>query len=340
MVDVEQRQPKPHLSFEKQLQVLKDRGLHVGDDALALKYIQRIGYYRLSGYFYPLRQTNPIGQQGRQDQFVDGSSFELVVKVAEFDKKLRLIVLHALETVEVTVRVAVAHRLGKLDPEAHLISRFLDGKFCQSQRYGKESDHAEWLKRFQAAYEKSKEEFVEHHRTLYGGRMPIWVAVELWDFGLLSRFVAGMQHRDQNSLAIAYGLNDGSVLKSWMRMFNFIRNVAAHHSRLWNRSLPETPVLPPLERCRWLEPLHKDKRAHSKMFGALTCLRMMLKSIAPDSEWHEQLKAHIATFPKSDFISIEAMGFPEGWESLQIWVGHQDKLSVLPEDVLVQEIFI
>ena len=91
MLDAEQRQPKRHLSFEKQLQLLKDRGLLVSDDALALKYIQRIGYYRLSGYFYPLRRTNPIGEQGRQDQFVDGATFELVVKVAEFDKKLRLI---------------------------------------------------------------------------------------------------------------------------------------------------------------------------------------------------------------------------------------------------------
>jgi abortive infection bacteriophage resistance protein len=126
-------------------------------------------------------------------------------------------------------------------------------------------------------------------------------------------------NRDQNAIAMSYSLADGAILKSWMRTFNFVRNVAAHHSRLWNRRNPEIPVLPPLERCRWLEVLHKDDEAHMKLFGALTCMQLIMRAIAPSSLWHEQLKAHVATFPQSDLLPIRAAGFPSGWEELPVW---------------------
>jgi abortive infection bacteriophage resistance protein len=313
------RQLKPHISVEEQLQVLINRGLIVEDKVFALKQIERLGYYRLSGYFYPLRKTKPYGEKGRQDTFQEGTTFELVNQIAEFDKKLRMLVLPALETIEIAIRVAIAHHLGKLDPNAHNNTSLLDGKFYKPKANGAPSDYDSWKKRFEDACNKSKEEFVEHHKALYGGEMPIWVAVELWDFGLLSRFVSGLQQRDKNALAQKYGLGDGRTLESWVRLFNFIRNVAAHHSRLWNRSLPTTPVLPPVERCRWLEVLHKNPRALTKTFGAFMCLQLMLKSIDPASQWHQSFVKHIHSFPKSDLISIESMGFVKDWEKLPIW---------------------
>jgi abortive infection bacteriophage resistance protein len=62
---------------------------------------------------------------------VDGASLELVVALAEFDKGLRLLALYALETIEVAVRVTVAHHLGRFDPQAHLNPKL----FC-AQRGG------------------------------------------------------------------------------------------------------------------------------------------------------------------------------------------------------------
>jgi hypothetical protein len=130
---------------------------------------------------------------------------------------------------------------------------------------------------------------------------------------------AWSKFRDKNAIAALYGLPDGEVLRSWIRAFNFIRNVAAHHARLWNRINTEIPTLPPLERCRWLEPLHRDPASLRKLFGALTCMRFMLRTIAPHSRWHLQLKEHIATFPKSDLLSMRAAGFPDAWQELLVW---------------------
>lgn len=320
-VVMDQHKPiKPHKSFEEQLAVLKGRGLMVQDEGRAIATLERLGYYRLSGYFYALRQTKPVGQPGRLDTFVDGASFELVVELAEFDKRLRLLALDAIETVEIAVRVAIAYRLGKLDPEAHLHAKTFDKKFTSPSRDGSSSKHQDWLKRFTLACDKSREDFLSHHNVVYGNRIPIWVAIELWDFGLLSHFVSGMQHRDQAAIAAKFGLVEGKVLQSWMRSFNFIRNVAAHHSRLWNRTNTSIPLLPPFERCRLLASLHRDQEARGKVYGALTCLRLMQRSIAPSSDWHVRLKEHVNTFPKSPLISIMSAGFPSAWESEDVWI--------------------
>lgn len=97
--------PKPWISFEDQLQLLKARGMQVDDDAAALDYLERIGYYRLSGYWYPMRQIDkeesdlqkaPV----RSDRFLPESRFEDAVRLYVFDKKLRLLALDALERIE------------------------------------------------------------------------------------------------------------------------------------------------------------------------------------------------------------------------------------------------
>lgn len=310
---------KPFKTFPEQLQVLRDRGLGIEDEPSALAALERIGYYRLSGYFYPLRKTKPVGESGRLDDFVDGATMDLVIQIADFDKKLRLLTLYAIETIEVAVRVAVAHHLGRVKADAHRHPSLLDGRFTKPKEGGGPSDYDVWTKKFEQLCKRSTEDFIGHHDGNYGGQMPIWVAIEAWDFGLLSHFYTGLQRRDKNAIAAKYGLADGDVLRSWLRTFNFVRNVAAHHSRLWNRVNTEIPRLPTVERCRWLEPLHKDQNSLRRLFSALTLMRFMLRAIEPDSGWHQVLKDHIGTFPKTDLVSLKAAGFPDGWRELPIW---------------------
>jgi abortive infection bacteriophage resistance protein len=112
-------------SFESQLALLKERGLEVEAKAAALDYLERIGYYRLSGYFYPFRELEIQLVDGklkhnRKDQFIAESRFEDVAKLYVFDKRLRLLALDALERIELAVRVDVAYLLGKRDIHAPL----------------------------------------------------------------------------------------------------------------------------------------------------------------------------------------------------------------------------
>lgn len=127
------RYNKPWLSHHEQLDLLKSRGLAVTDDARALDYLRRIGYYRLSGYWFAFRQRSEpccawprrrTGKKGKSvrvehialDEFKPGASFQDAVALYVFDKRLRLLVLDALERIEVAFRVDISHTLGELRP--------------------------------------------------------------------------------------------------------------------------------------------------------------------------------------------------------------------------------
>src|SRR5690554_657902 len=165
-------------SFEEQLQLLKSRGLLVDDEQAALDYLERIGYYRLSGYWYSFRQlilsTTEAGkvEYYRKDEFAEHSHFEDAVKLYVFDKKLRLLAMDALERIELAVRVDIAHLLGEIDTYAHHNPDVFHGRFSKikiksSVNKGKTA-HRVWLERYEFVMQRSQREpYVKHYMAKY-----------------------------------------------------------------------------------------------------------------------------------------------------------------------------
>lgn len=313
---------KPWKSFEGQLDTLKARGILVSDDAAALRYLERIGYYRLSGYWWPLREIDPVAsieanKAIRFDTFVEGSSFEEVVKLYVFDKKLRLLALDALERIELAVRVDVAHLLGSRDPRAHEQSKYFHGNFGKKKikkghNIGK-TEHEVWLERFNALKRRAKNDsLMKHHRLHYGERLPIWVAIEIFDFGALSILFAGMNHNDKDKIAKKYGIFNGEEMASWLRSLNFIRNVSAHHSRLWNIDVREKVKTP----RDWPDV------SIDKPFLYFSLIQHLMNTICPTSTWGERFKSLM----QNEFPNLPAkaaarsdMGAFNGWEEWELW---------------------
>ncbi|WP_350562557.1 Abi family protein [Psychrobacter sp. CAL346-MNA-CIBAN-0220] len=116
-------------NFDQQLNILQDSGLIIENFERSIHYLSCIGYYRLSGYWYPFRKS--ISHKERDDLFIARTCFNNVLDIYQFDKKLRLICLDALERIEMAIRTEVSHPLGRSDPQAHLYKRFLDGDFTK-----------------------------------------------------------------------------------------------------------------------------------------------------------------------------------------------------------------
>jgi abortive infection bacteriophage resistance protein len=317
---------KPHLTFDAQIALLKSRGMSISDEAKAKDYLQRIGYYRLSGYWYPFRQTESKKSSDGTivhtviDQFRNNAEFKNAVDLYVFDKKLRLLFLDALERIEIALRVDVAANLGRLDPFAHRNPALLHGNFTKkiNPRTG-QSDYADWLSRFDKLASYSKEEFILHYKQTYSSPLPIWIAVELWDFGMLSKFLSGMRHDDLASIAARYIIPRPELLTSWMRSMNFVRNTCAHHSRLWNKSLTDRPKFPKAAEMPMLNHLVGDQFANYRLYGAAAVMRYLLQTINPTTTWADRLKEHFATFPSGAGIGVQQTGFPQDWEKLPLW---------------------
>ena len=311
---------KFHKSVAEQIALLKSRGMAIDDDVEAAATLNRIGYYRLSGYFYPLRKTQPYGTPGRQDDFQEGTTLSLISQLYEFDRQLRLHVLDGVERIEVAMRSDIAHRLGQRHRLAHEMTTQLDGRFCTDKDYRGNTAFENWCARLKEVLKRAgKEDFVKHHNGAYGGKMPIWVITEVWDFGLLSKFFAGMRYKDRDFICQRYGLPAPKYLESWLRAVNFARNVCAHHSRLWNRNFADRPTFAPVQAHHKLAHLVGNEHAQTRVYGTLCALRTMQGVVAPGNEWSIRLKALCATFPTSPLLSLESAGFPPDWEQKTLW---------------------
>ncbi|UNU72562.1 Abi family protein [Moraxella nasovis] len=280
-------------SFDEQIEILQKRGLIIDDVNKSLGYLRMIGYYRLSGYLYSFRQIDKNNPKTRLDDFIIGSTFQDVKALYVFDKKLRQLALDALERIEIALRVNIAHTLGRYDPLAYKNSVCFSNKF----------DHNKWLNKHQELIKRHKDNsFVKHHLQHYAD-FPIWAVCEVWDFGTMSKLYQGMKSQDKNQIAKLYNLADGKVLQTHLHAFNFIRNVSAHHSRLWNKPIVFKANLKGFD-GQWRQlPIEKP-------FVYFCLMKRMLDVICPNSTWGERFLALLEEFPQVEngAISLEQMG--------------------------------
>ena len=309
---------KPHLPVGDQVALLGARGLEITDVARAEAALTRIGYYRLSEYWHPMREAVTVrNAHGAditvvQDNFRPGARFSDALDLYVFDKRLRLLILDAIERVEVGLRVHCAHTLGARDPHLHRDWRALDPSFIAK-------DHARWLSRIDDAAARSREDFISRFLKDYDPPLPLWVSIECWDFGMLSYFISGLRTPDKTAMATHYGLPRRDLLTSWVRSINNVRNICAHHGRLWNAVLVDRTAPPKVGVITDLDHLARHQKAHNRIYAAAVALAWFMRTLNPDSRWAGRLASHLGTFPVSPLLSLQSSGFPEGWETLDFW---------------------
>lgn len=312
---------KPWKSYAEQLAILKARDLKVTDDARALHYLERIGYYRLSGYWYPFRENDVNNPRLKQDNFKPGSTFEDAIDLYVFDKRLRLLALDALERIELALRVDISHLLGKKDVCGHVNPELFHGGFSKHvDKKSKTTQHQSWLKGFDKKVSRArKEPFIAHYQKKYNGQLPIWVACEVWDFGSLSHIFAGLTLKDQQTIAEKYGTlamsgkdSRHTPLQKWIRSLNFIRNVSAHHSRLWNVSMTEMSAPISLDYWQDINP--------ERCFFYFCVMQQILKTICPNSTWGDRVLTLLEEMPipQNNSVNWQGMGINK-FEQLREW---------------------
>ena len=124
---------------------------------------------------------------------------------------------------------------------------------------------------------------------------------------------------DKTAIAAKYGIPDWQVMESWLRALNFVRNVAAHHSRLWNKNLVDQPKLPKPGDIPEFDPLIGTPGVTSRLYVVLCMLIYFMRAICPNSSWPERLREMLGTFPAVQKLSVGDMGFPAGWEKHAFW---------------------
>lgn len=273
-------------TFDQQIELLKDRGCIIEDEAFAKKVIRYVNYYRFSSYFLPFKQDD--------NTYISGTTFNTVYKNYIFDRKLRNLISYLIEGIEVALKTLIAYHhsakfgsLGYLDPNNYN-DKFDEEVFKENMN--------KYIRR------NSKHSVMIHHNEKYDGKYPFWVMIEFYDFGdmskLFSQLTTDLQKTVANDLSQNY-----SIVASWLYCLTHLRNSCAHYSRLYNTQMipiPKTPLNYPI-------------RLNKTIFSYVLVLKEFTESTADWFDFKDKLKLLISEYGAS--IDISRLGFPPDWES-------------------------
>jgi abortive infection bacteriophage resistance protein len=245
---------KPPLSIDEQVSLLQSRGME-GDPSRIARRLKVVNYYRLSGYWYPFRNQDA--------SFYPGTHIDEVWSRYIFDRKMRLLVMDAIERIEVAVRTQLAY---------HHAMTYGPFGFVQDPSaliHSIKPDTKDLIREIYKDVSRSSETFMDHYRAKYGDHHdypPIWVTTEVLSFGKVVALYRKSPVPIQKRVAQELGSNH-YLFDSWILSLNTIRNYCAHHSRIYNRVFTLRPKMPSQEKWpTWHDPY---KIQNNRLIGIL-----------------------------------------------------------------------
>ena len=307
---------KTPLTFQDQLALLKQRQLIVDNDSKAIDYLSEISYYRLSAYFLPYQKT--------KDTFNPNTNFKQIIDTYSFDRELRLLVFDCIERIEVAIRTQMVYTMSMHYNDSH----WQDNQNLFITPYNnKIGNLVDTYSDFQSIISKAKtartpEVFIKHYVATYSkpSNPPSWMCLELLTMGELSHLYGGLKNNsDKKRIANFFDVHP-TVFVSWLHTLTYVRNICAHHSRLWNRDLAIEPekLLKPVG--NWVsKPFENNKR----MFYFICILKYLINRANPGNSLKDKLQNLFKKYPN---VPIQYIGIPSDgkgnsldWENEPIW---------------------
>ena len=293
---------KQWLSIQDQIEKLKKDGLVIADETAAAHFLRHLNYYRFSGYGLAFERT--------RNTFASGTTFEQVRQAYEFDRALRDLVYESMEVIELDIRTTVAYTFGETY-----------GAFGQTEpaNFYRQFDHKQWHNQLRGETKRSSERFISHFQKTYleFPNLPIWVITEIMSFGTLSRMIEGMEKKDIKRVAARYKMQPLNFV-SCLHHLVYIRNICAHHARLWDRQWAIKPMLPPGN--KWSPPLLPG---NDRLFASLLIQRTLMQHCTAEQDfvetWHQRVEALITTEAPSCPAPLVQMGLTPDWKEHPAW---------------------
>ena len=280
--------------------LLESRGLIVSDEAKAVRYLESIGYYRLSAYMYPFLKVPK-----ESHQYKEGTTFQQVLNIYRFDKKLRMLLLNEIEKVEIAIRRAIMNIPVQMTGDIYWLTN--------SVHFANQRTFQETKNTIDREYAKSTEEFIKHFKNSYCDPYPpSWILGELLTMGNVNMIYRNLKaDKIRKRISHYFGLQP-IVLESWITSLTLLRNACCHHSRVWNKVSSIMPVSPRRIAHPWITLSTNPQR----VYFTICIIKYFLDIISPNNDMQGKMLTLFANYPE---IDLAALGFPNGWESEPLW---------------------
>lgn len=217
---------KPPLSVEKQVELLSSRGVLINNLESAVRFLGDVNYYRFSGYalYYEIFKNGE-----RTHTFKPGTKFEWIQNIYWFDSELRSVLFEAIEPVEIAFRTTICLEASLFYNDSHWYQR--------ENVFDKRFEREDFFRSCKKEMEQSHEIFVKSYKEKYLSPqlLPCWMLTEIIPLGRWSRIYASLKERIiRKRISDRFDCSE-KELKSWMHGLTTLRNLCAHHARVWNR---------------------------------------------------------------------------------------------------------
>ena len=300
-------------TIEEQVSLLRAKGLEFEDLSEAKALLARISYFRLK-YFW----TDLI-DESTEGNFLPDASFDMVMKRYNFDHNLRLVLFDAIEMIEVALRAKVIHHMSRVA---------CNGLWYLDSSLFEDADrHQEFVLNLKYEFERSTEPFakkyIENHPNWKGdsfdGDNPdAWMIIEVATFGTLSKMYKNLKNQLPQKSAIAndFGLYSSREFSNWIEIISLMRNIIAHHSRLWNRALGKKISNIKGHKHPWLNNDFSEMQK-KKPYAVACALVYLCKTVSGSNSIRDKVKA-LFDFCSSS-IPVYKIGIPTNWKNEPLW---------------------
>lgn len=295
---------KPALNLDEKIKLLKNRGLIIDDEEKAKHDLLHIWYFRLTWYF-------KFYQDKKNDIFKDWTNFKQVVDLYSFDRKLRLLTLDAIEKIEVSLKSNINYVLYK----DYWAFWYLNTDLFSLWNEKNLEIYNNLVWKIKLIQEKSSAIFVKEFFNKYtDDYLPSWMLFEeltIWELSNIYRLLKTEFKQQIADIFWVYQLD----LQIWIYLLVNIRNICAHHSRLWNKEYIVKLRL--RDKTFWNKFLLWEIKNFNtpevvpNYYNATLIINYLLNHINKNFSWLDDLEKLFNDFEKVDKIK---MWFMENWK--------------------------
>ena len=292
---------KTYKSPKESIEILRERGLSITDESKAQHYLSHIGYYRLSAYMHPL-----LRMPKEEHLFKEGASFDKVMTLYRFDKKLRMLLFNEIEKIEVAVRCSIVNCGCEMTNDPFWITDA--SNFSNPAKFNKT------IHLIEEELIRSKEDFVTHFKEIYSNPYPpAWILMEVLPFGVVTNIYANIKNKKlKKRISQSFDLQV-APFESWLTIVAVTRNSCGHHSRIWNRVFSIRATIP----VRMTRPWLLLKTDPLRVYFDMCIIKYFLDIISPGNDMLSKMQSLFDEYPEVD---LRALGFPSGdWQDEPLW---------------------
>lgn len=234
------------------------------------------------------------------------TSFDKVLRLYRFDKKLRLLLFNEIEKIEIAVRNSIVNSGCEMTGDSFWMTDI--NNFYNTSKFRRT------LCMIDDELSHTREEFIFNFKSKYENPYPpAWILAEILPFGLMTNIYANIKDKKiKKHISQSFGLQP-APFESWLTIITLTRNLCCHHARIWNRQNTLRPTLPNRISLPWIK-LPTDTL---RTYFDICIIKYFMNVISPNNDMLDKMLSLFSSFPE---IDLAALGFPKGdWRNEPLW---------------------